>query len=199
MTSYSELVGEILTESNGAPEVILERMLRNAAIDFFNDTELWQSRLTIPSVEGQAEYALTVNPGQTILKLTYCAFGGKELLQSIPHRQFAEHGRPAYYFLRDDMLHLRPKTVVAGKDIEVEVIYRPNRVSAAIPTAISDKWFEVIQHGALAKVLMMAATPWYDPQRAQVYASQFERGKWEAMREGKRLNHSRISTTRFSW
>jgi hypothetical protein len=199
MTSYSELVAEILTESNGAPEIIIERVLRNTAIDFLNDTELWQARVSFPSVESQAEYSLTVDPGQTILKLTYCAFDGKELLQTVPHRQFGEHGRPEFYFLRDDKVHLRPNTVPDGKNIEVEVIYRPNRVSVAIPTAIADKWFEVIQYGALSRLLMMAATPWYNPQRAQLYTLQYEDGKLEAIREGKRLNHSRIVTTRFSW
>lgn len=199
MIYYEDFVAEILTESNGAPEIILERMLRNTAIDFLNETELWQERLQFVSAKDVFQIPLTTGFGYSILKLTYCSFDGKELLQVVPHKQFSDKGSPLYYFLRDDILHLRPKTIRADKPIEVEVIYRPNRESEGIPDSIGNKWFECIQHGALARTLMMAGTPWYDPQRAQIYASQYDTAKWEAMREGKRMNHSRIITTRFNW
>lgn len=200
MIPYSDLVDEILTESVGAPDMIIERMLRNASIAFFDETELWQERLQFIADANQSEYALTSGYGQSILKLSYCSYDGNELLQTVPHRQFERTGRPQWYFLREDKLQLRPAShIVEGKVIEVEVIFKPNRESTEIPAVYANKWFEVIQHGALARILSMPATPWYDPARASAYAQQYQYGIEEAIREGKRMNHSRIMTTRFNW
>lgn len=198
MVEFSELVPDILSESGNCPEMILERHLRNASIDFLQESELWQERVTIPTVEGQGEYNLTVTPEQAIVKLTFCSVNGQELLQTVPHRRFALDGMPKHYFLRDNKLHLRPFKVLRG-DIEAEIILKPNRKATGIPEAIADEWFEVIQHGALAKTLSMPGTPWYDPDRAMMYSQQYTLGLNSARLVGTRQNHSRIMTTRFSW
>ncbi len=198
MVEFSELVPDILTESGNCPEMILERHLRNASIDFLQESELWQERVTIPTVEGQGEYDLTVNPEQAIVKLTFCSVNGQELLQTVPHRRFALDGMPKHYFLRDNKLHLRPFKVLRG-NIEAEIILKPNRKATGIPEAIADEWFEVIQHGALAKTLSMPGTPWYNPTQAMVYSQQYMLGLNSARLVGTRQNHSRIMTTRFSW
>lgn len=200
MTLFEDLVGDILTESGGAPEMIIERMLRNASMDFFDETWLWQDRLSLTSTEGLDSYQLATIEGTSIVRLAYCSYDGRELLQTVPQRQFGKHGAPVWYFLRDDALNLRPASHIrGGKDIEVELVYKPTRSATGIPTSIADKWFEVIQHGALAKILSMPTTPWYDPQRAGLYMQQYMEGLIKATREGKRLNHSRVMTTRFNW
>jgi hypothetical protein len=198
MVEFNELVPDILTESGNCPEMILERNLRNASIDFLQETELWQSRVTFPSIEGQGEYPISVDGQQAVVKLTYCAINGHELLQTVPHRRFALDGMPKHYFLRDNKVHLRPFKVLRG-DIELEVIFKPNRNATGIPEHIADEWFETIQQGALAKTLAMSGTPWYDPDRAIMYSQQYAIGLNAARLVGTRQNHSRIMNTRFSW
>jgi hypothetical protein len=198
MVGYNELVLDILTESNNCPEMILERNLRNTSISFLQDSELWQERIVIPTVEDQGEYPLTQSDDRTIVKLTLCSVGGRELLQAVPQRRFDGKGSPDYYFLRDNAVHLRPFDRLKG-DITLEVVYKPNRNSVGIPQIIADEWFETLQQGALARTLAMAGTPWYNPQRAMMYAQQYDLGLQEAIRVGKRMNHSRISVTRFHW
>lgn len=198
MVEFNELVGDILSESNNCPEMILERNLRNASIEFLQESELWQERLTIPTIEGQEAYDLTVGQDRVIVKLTYCSVNGEELLQTVPQRRFGTDGLPLYYFLRDNKVYLRPFKVLRG-DIQLEVVFKPNRYAEGIPEAIADEWFETIQQGALARTLAMAGTPWYDPDRAMFYSRQFMAGMNAARLVGTRQNHSRIMTTRFSW
>lgn len=198
MVRFDELIPDILTESGNCPEMILERNMRNASIEFLQESELWQDRRTFPTVGGLGEYPLITGGDEAIVKLTYCSVNGRELLQSVPHRRFALDGEPKHYFLRDNQLHLRPYKVLRG-DIEVEAILKPNRNATGIPEAIADEWFEAIQHGTLARTLAMAGTPWYDPVRATGYSQQFMSALNAARLVGTRQNHSRIMTTRFSW
>lgn len=198
MIPFSELTSEMLSESGGCPEMILERQLRNIAIDFLTHTELWQDRRTIPAIAGVGAYNLLVGDDETILKLTYCAAGGRELLQSVPHRTFPEHGMPAWYFLRDNDLAIRPFDQLKG-DIEVEVILTTNRNSLGVPDVVGVQYAEALQKGALAKTLLMPNTPWYDPTAAATYTALYVQARDEARRVGIRANHSRIRTTRFSW
>lgn len=198
MVSFDELTADILTESGGCPEMILERNLRNAAIHFLTESELWQARVTIPSVAEQSAYALATTADQSIVKLTYCSVNGAELLQAVPQRHFPEYGKPKYYFLRDNQIHILPEKYIEG-DIIVELVYKPNRLATGIPDQIADEWFEVIQQGALARTLAMPGTPWYDVGRAQLYGQQYANGLYDARLVGTRQNHSRIMTTRFSW
>ena len=198
MALFSELTTDILTESNGCPEMILERHIRNASIDFFTESELWQDQVIIPSQEGVGEYDIPRQFDIQVLKLIYCEVDGRVLIQTVPQRTFAPKGRPEHYFLRNSQLHLRPYDRVKG-DIRLEVVYRPTRSSVEIPDEYADSWFETIQYGALARTLSMPGQPWYDPRRAAAYSEQYLNGLDEARREGTHQNHSRIKTTRFSW
>lgn len=198
MFMYSELALTMLSESGGCPEMILERQLRNTAIEFLAETEIWQDRRVIPAVSGAGDYPLTVSSDEAIHKLTYCSVNGKELVQTVPHRTFPLYGEPSSYFLRDGTLSIRPFSLLQG-DIEVELILTVNRFSEGVPDVAADRWSEAIQKGALARVFSMAATPWYDPQAAQIYGAQYAALVQRAQQEGRRLNHSRIRTTRFSW
>lgn len=198
MVTYSELAETMLSESGGCPEMVLERQLRNTAIEFLAETEIWQDRRVFPTQSGVGEYLLTVDSDETIHKLTYCAVNGKELLQTVPHRTFPQYGTPEWYFLRDDKLHIRPFEVLKG-DIEVELILTVNRQSTGVPDFVANRWSEALQKGALARTLSMATTPWFDPRAAQTYFALYGDLTARARREGTRSNHSRIRTTRFSW
>jgi hypothetical protein len=198
MIYFSELTSEMLSESGGCPEMILERQLRNISIDFLTQTELWQDRRVIPTVNGVGDYALNASDDESILKLTYCAVNDKELLQSVPQRTFPAHGTPHWYFLRDNSLNLRPFDQLKG-DIEVEVVLIPNFRAVGIPEEVGARYAEALQKGALAKTLLMPGTPWYDPKAASIYMDLYSRATYEARRAGTRANHSRIRTTRFSW
>ncbi len=198
MITFAELTETMLSESGGCPEMVLERQLRNTAIEFLAETEIWQDRRVISSIPQVGEYALTVSSDESIHKLTYCAVDGTELLQTVPHRTFAKYGVPQWYFLRDDTLHVHPFELIKG-DIEVELILTCNRLSEGIPDSVGNRWGEALQKGALARTLSMATTPWYDPRTAQLYFSQYGEMAARARREGTRGTHSRIRTTRFSW
>lgn len=198
MILFGELVSEMLSESGGCPEMILERQLRNTSIDFLTHTELWQDRRVITSVAGKGDYNLTSGDDETILKLTYCAANGMELLQSVPHRTFPEHGMPQWYFRRDNALSIRPFEQLKG-DIEVEVILTTNLRSIGVPEVVGVQYAEALQKGALARTLLMPGTPWYDPKAASTYMAFYDNARYEGRRAGTRANHSRIRTTRFSW
>jgi hypothetical protein len=198
MITFAEIAETMLSESGGCPEMILERQLRNTAIEFLAETEIWQDRRTIPTVPAVGEYLLTVSSDERIHKLTYCSVDDKELLQTVPHRTFPKDGLSQWYFLRDDTLHIRPFELIKG-DIEVEIILTINRLAEGIPDSVGDRWMEALQKGALARTLSMATTPWYDPRSAQLYFTQYGIMTQNARREGTRATHSRIRTTRFSW
>lgn len=198
MVPFTELAETMLSESGGCPEMILERQLRNTAIEFLAETEIWQDRRIIATEPKVGDYTLTVSSDETIHKLTYCAVDGKELLQTVPQRTFMQHGISQWYFLRDDILHIRPFELIKG-DIEVELILTINRLADGIPDHVANRWTEALQKGALARTLSMATTPWYDPRSAQVYFAQYGEMAARARREGTRSTHSRIRTTRFSW
>jgi hypothetical protein len=198
MVLFGEMTSEMLSESGGCPDMILERNLRNTAIEFLKRTELWQDRRTINTLNGIGAYPLTVSDDESIYKLTYCSVNGRELLQSVPHRDFPAYGLPAWYFLRDDSLNLRPFDQLKGA-IEVEVILIPNFMSVGVPDVIASRHAEALQKGALARTLLMPTTPWYDPKAAGVYQAMYDQFTAEARQEGIRSTHSRIRTTRFSW
>lgn len=195
---FADLVGDMYSESGGCPEPTLERQLRDISIDFLTHSELWQDRRIIQTVTGQDDYFLPTGPDQAILKLTYCSVDGKELLQSVPHRDFPQHGAPHWYFLRDDTLYLRPYERLKGS-IEVEMVLTTTRESIGIPSKVANTYGPGLQAGALARVLMMASTPWYNPKAAADYSAMYHAAKMSARREGTRANHSRIRKTRFSW
>ena len=198
MVEYDDLVSEILSESGACPDSVLERNLRNSAIDFFEHTDLWRTRITLDVEADTAVVSLPIEQGQSVSKITFCTFDGRELIQTVPHRVFAGGHLPTHYFHQTGGLNLQPVPKAEGQ-IHIEYVLKPNRKSTGLPEVFVNDWFEVLQHGALARTLSMAGMPWYDIRRADGYYQQYELGREKARRHGMHENHSRIRHTRFSW
>jgi hypothetical protein len=95
----------------------------------------------------------------------------------------ATGNKPTRYWLTNELNKIRvwptPKQDI-DEDLNIETIVTYRRGQTEVDTFIYEKWHEVIQAGALQRILSIPDASWYHPKTARIFFRVFRRGVREA-------------------
>ena len=190
---------------------MMEWAVREAAIEFCEETHLWTYDLTRIDVEEDTQdYTLTVPSSQ---------YAELEIIDSVKYKQngqdddqfvtldplsvnqadledsgswiFLTSPTPSHFWVdnEDQELHLwRIPTVDSDEGLLVKTVLKPNDSCATLPDFLYNEHRRCIANGALSKLFGMKAMPWYDPvlstEKMQLFNDGYNQAKWKKINGG---------------
>ena len=193
-TLLNEFLPEIMQYCNGAPSIMVRIHLINSAIDLCNKALLLKKTpSTIQYEEDVHTYtlkypqdryrAIAVDEVKEENKNPLRRMTEREMDGEVANWREQTSSTPSRYWLTDDVNKIRvwPTPNVDGTDdVTIQTIVTYKRGETEVDEFIYEKWHEVIQAGAIAKLLMIPEASWYNPDVASAFARVFSRGVREA-------------------
>lgn len=181
MTDIEEFLPKVLPYAPGCPEPTAIEHLRNAAIEFCEETKLWRFDDTLET--GDDPNVVCTPSGAVIHQIERCDFNGKRLEPASVG--FLDDAHPDW---RSDEFRLDgvprfftqvcPDTVrvVPHQQGRLKVFLRlkPAEDAEQLPDFIATQHRSLIGWGALASILMVPGQPFTDPSRAVYFQAKFD-------------------------
>lgn len=189
---YSDFTIQVKPEAGGAPDFLIERAVRDAAIDFCQRTDVFVPEPEfIGIIKGVNEYAVTIPTG-TELNHIIDIYDNKTALRPISYNELlrrlgdeTEQGQPKYYAQRDNTEFFLAPIPSSNDSFRVVYSVKPTATSTSIPDTIGKEYRETIVHGALFRLQMMSGQPFSNPGAAQANRALYEREVGRTVRQVK--------------
>lgn len=189
---YSDFTIHVKPEAGGAPDFLIERAVRDAAIDFCQRTDVFVPEPEfIGIIKGVNEYAVTIPTG-TELNHIIDIYDNKTALRPISYNELlrrlgdeTEQGKPKYYAQRDNTEFFLAPIPSSNDSFRVVYSVKPTATSTSIPDTIGKEYRETLVHGALFRLQMMSGQPFSDPGAAQANRALYEREVGRTVRQVK--------------
>lgn len=189
-TALNAWAPEIDPSIPGLADQALQRAVRNAAMEFCQETLLWTLALDrISIVADDKDYTLTVPPtqyGQIVMvdDVKYKTNGAdddqfrtldpfskvSENIHSSGDWEWHEATEPGYFYLDENdntNLNLYPiPTVASVSGLLVTVCLKPTLAATTVPDFLYNQHLETIRLGVLAYLFDIDGMPWSNPQKA---------------------------------
>lgn len=194
-TLLDDFFSEMLQYCNGAPSIMLRTHLINATIDLCNKSlVLKKNPANFQAEEEVHTYTLKYpqNRYRTIaideIRFENSSLPLRRTTETEMDAEYSswrkmESSTPTRYFLTDDINTIRlwpmPKADI-NEDLLVKSVVTYKRNQTEVDEFIYEKWHEVIQAGALARILVIPAATWNDAPLANAFGLEFRRGVREA-------------------
>lgn len=188
MTAYTAFLPQVMPYVKDCPQVIVEDAIRNAAIEFCEESYIWKQDLSaISTVSGTNEYTITLPTGTSLVNIDSCWFSNRFLIPKASDelaRLFrlsdwrTAEGDPVYY-LRDtpDKIIVVPTPQTASSDaIKIRGVLAPSRTSTTVEDFIYNEYLEVIAAGARARLYAIPGQPFSDMTLAMLNRRDFAAG-----------------------
>lgn len=172
---------------SGCPAGVMVQAIRNAAIEFCENTRLWKLRATGTDIlKDEARYAYDTPSNAKVIEAVYVAINNSQLVKTCreeldeccPEWRETVDSRPKEYFM-DTANTIRlvgiPSEDILGS-LDVDVAVKPSRSAVDGPDFLFENWVEVIAHGALARLHAMAGNIWADPSLVKYHRKKFRHG-----------------------
>jgi hypothetical protein len=184
--SYEAFLPEVMPYVQDVPEVVAVQAIRNACIQFCEETHYLQENLDpITGQENVGDYDLDANDSNYKVVEIMQAYYGDQLL--IPKAQEELNqiyrtsnwedlkGNPYYYFRpRASVVRLVTKPIITEQNkLKVKAAIAPKRSSTTVDEEIFERFLEYIAHGARARLYNTPNQPYYDPKTAMEYTKRF--------------------------
>jgi hypothetical protein len=194
-TLLDEFLPEMLQYCNGAPNIMLRIHLINSTIDLCNKSLLLKKTPSAFQLEEDV-HTYTLKYPQN--RYRAIAVDSAKLSNSSPLTRTTERemdgafqnwrettgSKPTHYWLTDDLNKIRlwptPTADIDDEDFTVQSIVTFKRGQEEVDEFIYEKWHEIIQAGALSKVLLIPEATWYNERVSATFARVFSRGVREA-------------------
>lgn len=187
---YLDIAEYVRTEAHGAPDFIVERAIREAAIEFCIKTDVYrlepENIQIIPNID---EYDLTI-PSGTEMNHIIDIYRNRETLRPVSYSRLLEvqgdgsqKGKPRYYAQRDNTVFFVAPVPSAKETLKVLYSVKPTSTSTTIPDTIGKEYREPLVHGAIYRLQMMSDQPWSNMGAAQSNKSLFDQRTSQIMRE----------------
>jgi hypothetical protein len=175
-----DAVANLGLQAAGAPEPTLIRAYTDSARELCRRALVWRITLpTINSVANQADYTLTPPTDGEIFDVISLKYKDdllvKATFEQAQRKDAATLNTPKYFQAgivnKVTLLGAPPSS---GDAIVARVNVQPDRNAVEIDDAIVDRWGEVIELGAMARILRMAGQPWTSFDGTRYYTTEFE-------------------------
>ncbi|MBU9386638.1 phage adaptor protein [Burkholderia multivorans] len=183
MTDLDEFLTKVLPFAPGCPEPTAFEHIRNAAIEFCEETRLWRFEDTFDL--GDDPNVVCVPQGAVIHELERCDFNGQKLdprsLDWLDDHCPAWRsdtnmltGSPKWFTqICPDTVRVVPMPIERGR-LRVWLRLKPSEDADQLPDFIAAQHRTVIACGALAAILMLPGQTFSDPNRAAYFQAKFD-------------------------
>lgn len=181
MTNLEDFLTKVLPFAPGCPEPTALEHIRNAAIEFCEETKLWRFDDTFEA--GDEPNIVCAPQGAVIHQIERCDFNGRKLDpagigwldEHMPDWRSDERtsvGAPSYFTqVCPDTVRVVPHQ--AGR-LKVWLRLKPAEDAEQLPDFIASQHRNLIGWGALAGLLMLPGQPFSDPNRATYFQARFD-------------------------
>lgn len=172
----------------GAPQMAVRAEIVRAAIRLCDEAKVWREEPdAVDVVAATHTYTIPLVTGANAVQIDEVYYDSTLLDPRTPHvlrRCYQDwltvEGVPRYYTQEDpDTIRVVPipRTVDALVDgLTFRVVYKPTMASTTVPSFLYNQYGFTVAAGALRSLLSMRGRTWADPQLAQHYALEFDRG-----------------------
>lgn len=176
--SWDSLFPYVLPHVRGAPEELVAHYIRLATIEFckftgiLHDVNQYNLQAHVP------DYQLTTDCNYNIVRVFRVTVDKRWDYAPANRKLTCGAGAFLYYMSSPTMIHLRrTQNIDDPKGLEVETIVSPKQDSCVLENYLYEQWATELGYGALAKLLALGQTNWYDPKQAADFAMQFRKAK----------------------
>tara|TARA_R110000868_G_scaffold290029_5_gene550295 strand:+ start:304 stop:954 length:651 start_codon:yes stop_codon:yes gene_type:complete len=184
--TYDNFLVEVMPYVRDVPEVVAIQAIRNACIQFCQETRYIQDNLDpMAGVSNISKYELTPNDGTYKIADIVEMWYGDSFLVPKSIEQLTQiyrstnwntlGGNPYYYFRPSSQeIQLVPyPQVTEAKKIRIRAALTPSRVSTGVREEIYERFLEDIAYGARARLYNTPNQPYYDLKTSLVYLKRF--------------------------
>ncbi len=189
---YADFSIFIRPEVQGCPDYMIERAVRDSAVDFCTRTDVYVAEPEfVTIVQNVNEYDLSIDEGSELNHILDI-FDNTTKLKPVSYSVLlgalgneSTTGTPQYYAQRDNtQFYLAP---IPSTSSSYRVLYslKPSSTSTSIPDTIGKEYREAISHGALFRLQMMAGQPFGNLSLAGTNRDLFEKSIGRTIRQVK--------------
>lgn len=181
---YSSFLDYVVPYVPGVPQAIAERCIRDAIIDFCDETKIYEQVLdTVFVPAGTIEFVLEVPNGTKLAAVNMLTTTDGVYLEPL-----------SGFVVRHDIVELTA-SLPSDSTIYANVALKPSRGSINCPSFILEDWVDVIANGAQAMLFSMANEEWASTRDAANKYSLYRVGVAKARRyarTGKIVGNTRV-------
>lgn len=179
-------------ECQGVPDFILERAVRDSAIEFCKKTGVYIPEAeSVSIVAGVNEYEVSIPTGTELNYITDI-FADKTRLQAVSWSELIhrvgdgnERGVPKYYSQRDNASFFLAPIPDAADTLRVIYSLKPSAGSTSIPDTVGKENREAITQGAVYRLQMMPNQPFSNQSAGIINKQLFDQAVSSAVRQVK--------------
>jgi len=179
-------------ECQGVPDFILERAVRDSAIEFCKKTGVYIPEAeSVSIVAGVNEYEVSIPTGTELNYITDI-FADKTRLQAVSWSELIhrvgdgnERGVPKYYSQRDNASFFLAPIPDAADTLRVVYSLKPSAGSTSIPDTVGKENREAITQGAVYRLQMMPNQPFSNQSAGIINKQLFDQAVSSAVRQVK--------------
>jgi hypothetical protein len=185
---WSDFYSLVMPWAPGCAEIVADAALRQAAIEFFQETLAWQRTLD-PSLTittaGYPDVACDITADEAIVKLLDTKLDGRPLTlaraDDFDGTDEPQSGMPsAAYTVDQSTVLLYPAPAASGMKVTLRVALKPSQAATGIADAPFEQYASAIAAGALARLCTQPGTSYLNPGIAGTEGERFEAAKSKA-------------------
>lgn len=173
----------VLPEVKGAPRVLVQKQILEAAIEWCIRTKTWtETQDTYAVGSSVADYVFETPANAVVHQIMSATLDGQEL--DAHSREWCDDNFPGW---RDGGQTGMPRAVTQydhecfylvpaptnAMELVLEVAYKPKKTATTLPDFMYQEYEEPISFGALARLHAMRGQAWTDLKQAGLRATQF--------------------------
>ena len=187
---FLDLSTYVRPEAQGAPDHLIERAVRDSAIEFCTKTDVYLAEPEYISIAKDVnDYSISLPTG-TELNRVIDIFDNQTALKPISYSALLhvlgdedETGTPKYYSQRDNTdIYFAPIPSEANS-FRVLFSLKPSPTSTSIPDTVGREYRETIAHGAIFRLQMMSGYSFTNGQAAMMNKQLFDRSVGRVVRQ----------------
>lgn len=184
--TYDNFLVEVMPYVRDVPEVVAIQAIRNACIEFCQETRYIQDNLdSMSGISEISKYDLVPNDGTYKIADIIEAWYGDSFLVPKSIEQLTQiyrstnwntlGGNPYYYFRPSSQeIQLVPyPQITETSKIRIRAALTPSRASTGVREEIYERFLEDIAYGARARLYNTPNQPYYDLKTSLVYLKRF--------------------------
>lgn len=184
--SYEKFLVEVMPYVRDVPEVVAVQAIRNACIQFCEETMYLQQNLDPqPLVQNVSSYDLDPDDNSYRVVNIVEAWNGDQFLIPKSIEELTRiyrvtnwetlKGNPYYYYRpTEGEMRLVPTPSVSNQSqLRVKATIAPTRSSTTVNSELYERFLEYIAFGARGRLYDTPNQPYYDPKSAQIYLKRF--------------------------
>lgn len=169
-------VNSILPHVPGCPKALIKNEVLGVAIDFCQDSFIWQLDEEHTLAASADEITLTVGTGEAVAGCQISIDGGA----------INEYSRSAATVTLDD-------AVTTSTTFQTTTFLKPDRAATSLPDILYNDWFSAIEAGAMASLMLMPGKDWTNPKLGLIHQRNYLIGLGQAkMKTRKRNDQTRL-------